>query len=89
MVADDRACTISVKIQVPYMELLFCPVDMIAIVCNDSSCQSVFRIIGNFECLVKAAYFRKGNDRAEDLFLHQAGFRVQIGEDSRSDEIPF
>src|SRR5579864_6458525 len=89
MRADHGASALAVDIQVADVEFADGAIDLVARLGVDRASEAEFGIVGDFEGVVEAASLDDREYRAEDFFLLKLGFRRNVGDDSRLDEVAF
>src|SRR5579875_2352911 len=87
MRADHSAGALAIDVEIAYEEAFLRLLGLVRVIREDRSGQAVLGVIGKFECVLKIASFRHRENRAEDLLLKDARFRIYVGDNRRFYEI--
>src|SRR5262249_31183589 len=89
MHVHHRAGAFAVDIKIADVEFAFRAFDALAVARIERAGQTVDRVVGDLERVVNVFGFDDGEHGTEDLFLREARFRIDIGDDSRRNEPAF
>src|SRR5262249_6546316 len=79
----------AIDVQIADVEFAFRALDAFAIAGIEGAGQTVVGVVGDRERVVNVFGFDDGDHRSEDLFLGDAGFRVNVGYDRWRNEPAF